>query len=49
MPMKEIFEAFATEFRRVKKAALDAYAFVEHLDRMALHGLAMLLRGPGPY
>ena len=49
MQMKVIYEAFATEFRRVKKLAVDTYAVMEHLDRMALHGLAMLLRGPGPY
>lgn len=47
--MKIIFDAIAFEFRRVKTFAIDAYEFLEHLDRMALHGLAMLLRGPGPY
>ncbi|HET9399334.1 MAG TPA: hypothetical protein VFO34_00140 [Candidatus Acidoferrales bacterium] len=42
-------DAFAVEFRRVRNIAVEAYEFLEHLDRMAMHGLAMLLKGPGPY
>lgn len=49
MQIRDVVDAFAVEFRRAKNFAVEAYEFLEHLDRMALHGLAMLLRGPGPY
>lgn len=49
MRLKVVAEAFIAELRRVKNFAVEVYDFLEHLDRMAMHGLAILLKGPGPY